>query len=215
MKRRDHTGERYGRLVVLGDAPDKKSKGRINRMLFCQCDCGEQHTTYLHSIRAGVATSCGCFAREESGRRNRTHGMSGAPEYNVWHSMLKRARGTCDKSRYAERGIGVCERWEKSFEAFLEDMGHRPDGHSIDRIDNNGDYCPENCRWADHKTQSRNKQETLYGTYQGVTKPLATWSEEFGIEHSALRGRIRLGWTLDRALETPYKKMKPRKNKIK
>lgn len=210
----DHTGKRFGRLVVIGDAPNRCSRGRSYRMLECVCDCGSTKITYAQSLKSGETTSCGCFAKEEIGRRNRTHHMSKTTEYDVWHALMKRARGTCDRSRYAERGIGVCERWNR-FENFFEDMGPRPSkDHSIDRKDNDGPYCKENCRWATRKQQARNKQRTLYAVFEGVKTPLSELSERHGLNHSAVRGRMRLGWSVERALTTPIAIQRPKKRNI-
>lgn len=214
--RKDHVGEKYGRLTILGDAePHISPNGSKSRQVLCKCSCGTFIFTHLHSVRAGVATSCGCFAKEESSRRNRTHGMSHSPTYEAWHAMLKRGRGTSDRENYYLRGIRVCDRWLESFENFLEDMGERPDGLSIDRINNDGDYEKNNCRWADNKTQSRNQRKTLYVEFESQKFSLSELTERFGVPHTVARGRLRLGWTIEQILNTPVAKQSPKKRNTK
>lgn len=128
-----------------------------------------------------------------------------SPEWRAWSSMRSRCLLETHPAydRYGGRGIRVCERWE-SFEAFLEDMGPRPSAdHSLDRKDNDGDYTPENCRWATRKQQTRNRRDNRLLTIEGVTKPAATWAEDVGLNYSILKDRIRSGWEPKRAVFTP------------
>jgi len=212
IPRKKYDGQRFNRLLILKDAPDKVlPSGRVTRMVECQCDCGKKHTTYLHCVKAGVASSCGCLRNELSSSRNSTHGMVGTPEYETWHAMCKRARGTCDRKRYFDRGIGICPEWATSFETFYRDMGDRPSAsHSIDRVDNSKGYSPENCKWSTIREQNRNKTNTLTVEFRGQTRTLSELSEEFGLTHSSVRGRLRLGWTPERIFTTPIKRMKQR-----
>ncbi len=203
----DFTNHRFGRFVVLRDAPPRTSGGVVHRRVICKCDCGTEKETWLHSLKSGDIRSCGCFAREESGRRNRTHGKSKSATYEVWHAMLKRARGTSDRSRYYDRGIRVCDRWQ-SFENFLADMGERPEGLSIDRIDNDGIYEPSNCRWATNLQQSWNRQHTRYVVINGEKKAVAELAHHAGIDVRAVRGRLRIGWSIEKALSTPIAHIK-------
>jgi hypothetical protein len=139
--------------------------------------------------------------------------MVNTSEYETWAAMCKRGRGSRDQKRYIERGISVCQKWMDSFEAFLMDMGRKPTpDHSIDRIDNNKGYSPENCRWATRLQQCRNKEITLYVEFKGERRILRDLSDEFNMDHSVVRGRLRLGWPSERIFSTPVIKMKPRKD---
>lgn len=146
-------------------------------------------------------------ARAALSARAKKHGMHGTPTYRSWISMRQR----CQNQRlrqyadYGGRGIRVCERWQV-FENFYADMGERPEGCTLDRIDGNGNYEPGNCRWAPPKTQSRNWRNANHRiTYAGETLTLAEWSERVGIEHHTLQYRLRQGWTAEAALTTPVR----------
>lgn len=101
---------------------------------------------------------------------------------------------------YGARGISVCSEWDKSFLAFISDMGPKEDGKSLDRMDNDGDYGPDNCRWATNQEQSRNKRQTNWLTFNGRTQCLTDWAKELGIHHQTLRNRLKRGWGIDAAL---------------
>jgi len=135
---------------------------------------------------------------------SRFHGLRETRTYNSWHQMKQRAfthTATCSK-RYVEKGITVCERW-LDFKNFYEDMGDRPEGTSLDRIDNDKGYYKENCRWADITTQNRNRSPVLYLTYKGITKTRLEWSQEYKIDYSTLKKRLVAGWSLEKSLNTP------------
>lgn len=153
----------------------------------CQCDCGKQVNVLGSSLRPGVTVSCGCSKREKarvSGRRNKTHCMTRTPAYQSWSGMKDRCLNKNDHAyeRYGGRGIKVCERWMK-FENFLADMGEKPDGQSIDRIDNDGDYEPSNCRWATCAQQNLNKRNSRRAKYKGETIPLIEISRLSGLKY--------------------------------
>ena len=136
------------------------------------------------------------------------HGMSGTPTHMAWVGMRQRCLNPSGNRyhRYGGRGIKVCERWLESFENFLADMGESPIGMSLDRIDNDGDYEPNNCRWADDSEQNRNRSIAKIVTAQGITMTLPEWSDKTGIPQHVLRNRLyRDGWDTDRAVSTPVK----------
>ncbi len=191
----DLTGERFGRLVVAG------FHGNLgpHRAWVCSCDCGEQTIVRTNALRTGSVASCGC-SREVHGE--------GVPrkqsvEYVTWANM--KTRCWCPRNqffrRYGGRGITVCAAWSSSFTAFLTDMGRRPSSrHSLDRIDNDGDYCPENCRWATKAQQSRNTSAARALSFGGETLTRAEWSRRIGVTPSTVSRRIARGWSIDRTL---------------
>jgi hypothetical protein len=153
-------------------------------------------------LKSGHTKSCGCFSVEAGKERATTHGKSKTQIYSRWAGIIARCYDEAQISypRYGGRGIKVCDRWRKSFENFYADMGDVPIGRQIDRIDNNGDYSPENCRWVSVIDNARNRRTTKMLTYEGRTAPLAVWAEEIGIPLTRLSRRIREGWSPEEAL---------------
>jgi hypothetical protein len=139
-----------------------------------------------------------------AGDRER-HGKSKAPEYHCWIQMKRRCLDPNHPAymNYGLRGIKICQQWKESFRAFYRDMGERPDGHSLERIDNNGDYEPSNCRWATRIEQQNNTRLTHRITLNGKTQGVAAWSRENGIKYGTIRGRVSLGWPIERVLSEP------------
>lgn len=219
--RKDYTGKRYGRLTVVRYSHDvvgivaaADRPGGVRKcarsMWECQCDCGGMATVWSSSLVTGGTRSCGCYHLESAranGKKNATHGWSGTKEYGAWSSM----RGRCfnptrpNYADYGGRGITVCARWADSFDNFLADMGSCPDEtYSLDRIDNDGDYGPGNCRWATRAEQANNTRANHFLTYAGRTQTLSQWATERGLRKETLSSRIgRLGWPVEKALTTP------------
>jgi hypothetical protein len=156
-KRIDISGQKFGRLTAI-----RFSHVRIKKSVWeFICDCGNIHVAYASLVKRGVTSSCGCFYRENHTTRAKKHGKTYTAEYRSWYAMKARCKNEKNKSYefYGGRGISVCERWIKSFENFFADMGHKPSPkHSIDRIDNNGNYEPTNCKWSTPSEQVKNRR---------------------------------------------------------
>ena len=201
-KRIDIAGVRSGRLVAVRPIG---ANGRGNVVWLCQCDCGGTKNVIAYRLKCGCIKSCGCIRREKLIERNRKHGRSKTPVYNIWAGIVRR----CTKpsasrySYYGGRGIKVCDRW-LDFENFYKDMGDRPtQKHQIDRIDNGGDYCPDNCRWATASQNARNRRSSRRINHLGENHSLTGWAEKFDKKPQTVIDRVtQLGWSIDEALST-------------
>lgn len=207
----DLTGQTFGRLTVIEPAGRSKRGKLVWR---CTCACGEREVTAAtNDLRRGNTRSCGCLFREESGNRVRTHGQTGTRLYEIWRNIIRRTTQPSHHSYpdYGGRGITMCPEWRESFEAFANDMGPTyRDGLSIDRIDVNGHYQPDNCRWATPTQQSRNMRRNRLVTAWGQTRTLSEWAELHEINYQTLYNRItRSGWPVERALTTPPQRKRP------
>lgn len=201
----DLTGKRFGKLTVLNRAPDYGSGSRRVTMWHCQCDCGKTTNVRGHALRNGHTRSCGCLQPES---HVTTHGASYTRLYRTWLSMKQRCENPNSSvySSYGGRGIKICDEWRSAFAPFQSwafANGYRDD-LTIDRIDVNGDYCPENCRWADLPTQFNNKRDSICLAYNGESHSIREWSEITGISAPTIRTRIYTRkWSVEKALSTP------------
>ena len=193
-------GKRFGRWKVIAPSYIKNA----SRYWLCKCDCGNTKIVCGNSLRRGHSQSCGCLLREML----TSHGFTNSPTYTSWQNMKARCfnkKNGCYKN-YGKRGISVCKTWLK-FENFLANMGKRPRGHSLERIDNNKGYCRSNCKWATRREQNSNKRTNIMVTIKGKTKPLHHWSDFFGLSRGTVNSRInRGGWDPVEALTTPIRK---------
>lgn len=210
----DLTGGRFGRLVVVGFAGRRAyryAKGRSVHIIWqCACDCGGSSAVLAGALRTGRTKSCGCLLKEAAKDRSRTHGMSrgGHPLYRTWSGMI----GRCHRPKvngyenWGGRGISVCARWrvgeggKTGFECFVDDVGARPPKHSLDRINNDGDYEPTNVRWADRSTQQRNTRRNKWVCLGGEALTLIEACERLGLDHRLIRPRLSRGLSFDRAV---------------
>lgn len=209
----DLTGKRFGRLVAIEDTGEKTKSGH-NCIWLCLCDCGNYIKSDTGDLRSGTTKSCGCLRRERMGELNKTHGGRNDRLYLVWMDMRRRCRDEKDVQykNYGGRGIKVCNGWNDyaAFRKWAYQTGYddtaQPGKCTLDRIDGNGDYCPENCRWVSMVVQANNKRNNLLLTANGKTMTAAQWERFLGLPKSILSVRKKAGWSDERALFTPPRK---------
>lgn len=206
----DLTNQVFGRLTVIERAEDYVQPNGSRRPRWkCQCECGNIKITTASNLKRGITTSCGCFQRENMSRLKKTHGGWANNEklFGVWIGIRKRCLSSYahNYSDYGGRGITICDEWKDDYSAFKEwsiSNGYKEGmGLSIDRIDVDGDYCPENCRWADNLTQQNNKRNTIYISANNEKHSLKEWSRIREINYQTLYQRYKLGWNAERMLD--------------
>lgn len=197
MKGCELVGQRFGRLVVISQAPSAGGSRRWN----CQCDCGNTTVARTGDLRKGDTKSCGCIRKEVMCTRLN---LSRHPIYTTWNSMIGRCYrpATNGYSNYGGRGITVCDEWKDDFMSFYDwsILNGWKEGLTIDRIDVNGNYEPSNCRWVTREVQAKNKRTNLYLTFDGRTQTVGDWAKEIGISSPAIRYRLKAGWSVEDAL---------------
>jgi hypothetical protein len=204
MKRIDITGKNYGRLTVLKFSHVTKG----NAFWLCKCECGNIKNMRYAGLSSGKAKSCGCLKKELSIMRLTTHGLTNSPEYSIHWNMISRCANEKNKAyqNYGGRGISVCKEWLESFECFYADMGARPTaGHSLDRIDVNGNYEPSNCRWATKSEQMSNMRSNRFISIDGETKILSEWSKISGVLPDTIAYRLDKNWDTRKAVFQPVR----------
>lgn len=210
-------GQTFGKLKVINQgSPD--IHGNVNWL--CLCECGNEVSVRGYSLKSGHTKSCGCYKKEMSKKRitkkNTTHGLSKSSLYGIYHHMKERClcKTNKDYKYYGDRGISICEEWLNSFSTFYEwaiANGYEP-GLTIDRINVNGNYEPENCRWQTRKQQANNKRNTLQITYNNETHTISEWSEITGLKGATIKQRIYVrGWDVEKALTMPVRERRREK----
>lgn len=198
---KDLTGMRFGRLEVLGFSHMNKFRRATWE---CKCDCGTIKNIDGLNLRQGTTLSCGCLHKEIHADQLRTHGMADTPPHNSWNGMLQRCENPNDPRYrdYGGRGVAVCSEWH-DFQGFWNDMADSySEGLTIDRIDVNGNYCKENCKWSTQKEQANNRRNNHLLSFDGTTQTISQWADALGIKYDTLFTRIKRGWSAERALTT-------------
>ena len=217
MSFKDVTGQRFGRLTAIRFT-GKYTKPSNNAIWLFRCDCGNLVERRRVSVESTKTPSCGCYVREHARNLNLTHGGRHDRLYLVWMDMRRRCRDPKDANyeRYGGRGITVCDEWQdyETFRKWAYSTGYdkTAPGHqcTIDRIDTNGNYSPENCRWADAKTQCNNKRNNVLIEFDGRVQTASQWADETGIDDKTITRRIKSGWTVEKALTKPVRVFKHR-----
>ena len=198
----DLTGKKFGRLTVIREGTSRTTpNGSVKKYWFCQCECGNTKEICGYSLQNGLTTSCGCYRREKSPLNGIKHGLSRSRVYNIW----KHIKARCDSPNstnypgYGGRGIKICDEWRNSFESFYSwamSNGYSEE-LSIDRIDVNGNYEPNNCRWANATMQQNNKRNNRILEYKGETHTIAEWSRILHISRDVINKRIAKGDSIE------------------
>lgn len=201
----DLTGQSFDRWTVVDYSGSHKKRTYWS----CICDCGNTGKIEAYSLKKERSRSCGCFGREKAIKDNTSHGQGKrgeeSKEYRCWRHMKDRCYSPKDGQyhNYGARGITVCERWRK-FENFFEDMGKCPEGLTIERVNNDGNYEPGNCKWATKEEQMNNTRRNRWVKHKGITKTLTQWARVLNMSESTLRARLKKdNWATERAFSIP------------
>ena len=210
LRYKDLTGMRFGRLSVIERTNDHfYPSGRHDVCYACLCDCGNTVNVLGIHLRSGHTVSCGCYRVETSRETFTKHGKTNTRLYTIWKNVHARCLNANhdDYKNYGDRGITICDEWLHNFERFEEwSLCHGyNDSLSLDRIDVNGNYAPDNCRWVTQKTQCNNTRKNIFATIDGRTQTLKQWCEEFGLKYGTIASRVSRGWDPVTALTTPVR----------
>ena len=206
MQRNDLTGQQFGRWTVMSYQPKQRKDGKLRSAYLCRCSCGTESVIDTDNLKSGRTLSCGCLKVERQSERQKTHGESDTKLYNVWCAIKRRCynKNTKAYSRYGGRGISMCAEWKESYESFRDwayDNGYCS-GLTVDRINNDGDYSPDNCRLTTIKEQCNNRSTNRKYTLNGETHNVTEWAEIVGIPATKIFCRIYNGWSFERAIAT-------------
>lgn len=192
-------GMKFNRLTVVCEVERKHPKIPL---FLCRCDCGNETKVNKYHLISWHTSSCGCRQKQYAAKRLNSHGKLETPTYRSWYAMLTRCTNKNTKSyhHYGGRGITICDKWMSSFENFLHDMGERPLKKSLDRIDVNGNYEPDNCRWATALEQARNTRAVRILHFNGISKCVTEWAEIIGISPKVIYSRLQNGIAIEEVL---------------
>ena len=212
MEKRTLIGQRFRRLIVICET-DKGRKRGTNWL--CKCDCGRETIATTTDLLSGHKGSCGCYKMDRISEAKRTHGKTNSRLYHIWEGIKQRTLNSHSKDypRYGGRGITVCDEWANNFQAFYDwatKCGYA-DGLTLDRIQNEGNYEPSNCRWVTQKKQGNNRRTNKFIEYNGERKTMKEWADAIGMSYEVLTYRIKAGWDIEKAFTAPINK-KRRKN---
>lgn len=205
--------KRFGRLTVIGHLEIIRGKAHWP----CRCECGNTLVVRGDMLKCGNTRSCGCLKIESATKHGHSCSRPGKPPsrtYVSWQAMTVRCTDPTDEHypSYGGRGVTICQRW-LDFRNFLEDMGERPPGKTLDRFpDRDGNYEPGNCRWGTPGQQARNRRDNRMITHQGLTLCVADWADRVGIPRTVIQDRLRLKWDDEKAVSTPYRPYKKKVN---
>lgn len=204
MKLQNLVGKKYGRLLVIKRSESLNGKTRW----LCKCDCGNECIVHGTSLKSGNTLSCGCYKAENAKRLYSTVRQNDKHLYAVWNGIKQRCTNPNNSSyhNYGGRGIKICDEWANNYKSFYDWAIHAgyEKGKEIDRIDNDGNYEPDNCRFVYKETQANNKRNVLLYTIRGTTKSLSQWCREYKQDYFLVRQRVyKLGWAIEDALITP------------
>ena len=186
---------KYNNWTVAQNEPITRD-GRV--YLLCQCECGATKEVIIKNLKSGQSKSCGCVGRKKTSERNQKHGLRFTRTWRIWQAMKNRCynKNVPQYHNYGGRGISVCDAWRNDFMSFYNDVGEAPEGKSIDRIDNDGNYEPGNVRWSTAKEQGRNKSNNT--KINGVC--ITEISRSLGGNHALVRKRLNRGWDVEKAI---------------
>lgn len=218
MKFKDLTGQKFGKLTVIKRTTN--SKWNETRWI-CKCECGKETITTYGKLAYNHKKSCGCILKEVVSKTHSKHKLRKDRLYNIWAKMKQRCYNTNNKSykNYGGRGIKICKEWleeengfinfykwaiNNGYKEHLEKFGSK--NTTIDRIDVNGNYEPNNCRWATQREQSLNRRSNVFISYNGETKTISEWVEKTNLTYSSIKHRLKRGWSIERTLTTPLLK---------
>lgn len=197
----DISKKQFGRLTAMAYYREGLYVGKWE----CLCDCGSIVFVLTGNLIQGRTRSCGCLHRDTRTKHGHSSRAATSPEYRSWASMLSRCTNPRNRryARYGGRGIAVCDRWQ-DFQNFLADVGARPGpGYSIERVNNDGNYEPGNCRWATTAEQNRNNSNTHFVAFNGKTQCVTDWAIETGLHRNTIFQRLKLGWSVEQTLTAP------------